>query len=99
MKAYKLIPILAIALLVPSLVQAKQSHRGKRGHYVERTHQHGPPSWAPAYGYRAKHGHYRRDDYRRHHRRDTHHRDTHRRDTHRRDRRGVHIGGVIVISF
>ena len=89
MKAYKLIPILAIALLVPSLAQAKHSDRGKRQHYVERTHHHGPPSWAPAYGYRAKHGHYRRDDYRRHH----------RRDTHRRDRRGVHIGGVIVISF
>lgn len=55
MKAYKLIPILAVTLLVPSFAEAKHSTRNKQRHRTERIYRQGPPPWAPAYGHRAKH--------------------------------------------
>lgn len=99
MKAYKLIPILAVTLLVPSFAEAKHSTRNKQRHRTERIYRQGPPPWAPAYGHRAKHTGHRhgRGFYRDQHNRpnDRHYRDR----SHRRDRRGINIGGVIVISF
>ena len=99
MKAYKLIPVLAIALLIPSFAEAKHSKRKKQRHYTEQTHRHGPPYWAPARGYRVKHvrGHDRRGYNRNRRRDDRYYNDRGR--SHRRDRRGVNFGGIIVIRF
>ena len=101
MKAYRLIPILAIALLIPSFAEAKHAKRNKQRHYSESIHHHRPPHWAPAHGYRVKQvrGHHRRGYNRhRHHRHDDRYYNNRGR-SHRRDRGGVRIGGTIVIRF
>ena len=97
MKGYKLIPILAIALLIPSFAEAKHSHRKRENHRIAQVHRHGPPPWAPAYGYRAKQargrGYYHDDRC---------YRDYGYHENNRRERRrgsGVSIGGVVVIRF
>ncbi len=107
MKVYPFIPILAIALLIPSFAEAKHSKRKRQRHYTEHIRHHQPPFWAPAHGIRVTHlrGHDRRGYHYHDHRlrnrnRGFDHRYDHSRGrTYRRDRRGVSIGGVIVIRF
>ena len=52
MKVYKFIPILAVALLIPSFVAAEHSDRGRSRQYSERDHDRYPLNWA-TYGRRA----------------------------------------------
>ncbi len=54
MKVYKFIPILAVAMLIPSFAEARHSDRGQRRQYTERGHDHYPLNWA-TFGHRTGH--------------------------------------------
>jgi len=54
MKLHKFIPILAVAMLIPSLAEAQHSDRGQRRQYTERGHDHYPLNRA-TYGHRTGH--------------------------------------------
>ena len=115
MKLYKFIPILAVALLIPSFAQAQRSDRGQRRQYSERDHDRYPQNRA-TYGRRVGYDRSRNRGYNRkttYGRRQYGHHDDHRycdhrshdryghsrRGSNRRSRRGIHFGGVIVIRF
>ena len=115
MKVYKFIPILAVALLIPSFAVAEHSDRGRGRQYSERDRDRYPSNRTT---YRRRAGYDRGYERGRNHnttygRRQHGHHDDHyscdhrshnryghnRRGSHRRGRRGVHFGGVIVIRF
>jgi len=111
MKVYKFIPILAVAMLIPSFAEAEHSDRGQRRQYTERDHDRYPLNWA-TYGRRTGHdrGYHHTTTYgrRQHGYHENHYYCDHRshdryghsrQGSHRRSRRGVHFGGVIVIRF
>ncbi len=102
MKVYKFIPILAVALLIPSFVAAEHSDRGRSRQYTERDHDRYPSNRA-TFGHRAGYdrghdrdydrGHGRGYDRGRHHnttyrRRQHGHHDDHYYDHHGHDRYG-----------
>jgi len=103
MKAFQLIPILAIALLIPSFAEAKHSKRKKPRHRTEQTHHYRSTFWTSARDLRATQGrgHDRRgyNSNRNRHRGHQDRYDNNRGRSRRRGRRGVGFGGTIVIRF
>ena len=103
MKVFKFIPILAVALLIPSFVAAEHSDRGRSRQYSERDHDRDSSDWS-TYGRRTGHdrdydrGHGR--DYGRGYNRGRNHHTTYRRrqyghqDDHHYDHHGYWLNAI-----
>ncbi len=113
MKVFKFIPILAVALLIPSFVAAEHSDRGRRRQYSERDHDRYPSNRA-TYGRRGYDRGHDRDYDRGYHRGRSHHTtyrrrrhghhddyyyDHHGHDRYGHSRRGSHHRGRIGVHF
>ena len=110
MKVFKFIPILAIALLIPSFAEAQRSDRGQRRQYSDRDHDRYPQN-SSTYGRRGYDRGHNRDYDRGRNRRTTNrrrqsgHYDDHRYCDHRshdrygHSRRGSHRRGRRGVHF
>ena len=110
MKVYKFVPILAVALLIPSFAAAEHSDRGGRRQYSDRDHDRHAPDRA-TYGRRAGYdrghdrgydrGHHRKTSYgrRQHRRHDDHYYDHHGHNRSGHSRQGSHRRGRRGIHF